>query len=48
MKFFIDTADITEIRDAAASGLVDGEPINPSLTEVGVAKVLSDRERAPR
>jgi transaldolase len=31
MKFFIDTADIDEIRDLAASGLVDGVTTNPSL-----------------
>jgi transaldolase len=31
VKFFIDTADINEIRDAAALGLVDGVTTNPSL-----------------
>lgn len=31
MKFFIDTADIREIKDAAAMGLVDGVTTNPSL-----------------
>jgi len=31
MKFFIDTADIVEIRDLAATGLVDGVTTNPSL-----------------
>jgi transaldolase len=31
MKFFIDTADIAEIRDLAATGLVDGVTTNPSL-----------------
>jgi transaldolase len=31
MKFFIDTADIGEIRDADAMGLVDGVTTNPSL-----------------
>ena len=31
MKFFIDTADIAEIRSLAASGLVDGVTTNPSL-----------------
>ncbi len=35
MKFFVDTADIAEIEDLAASGLVDGVTTNPSL----VAKV---------
>jgi transaldolase len=31
MKFFIDTADIREIKEAAAMGLVDGVTTNPSL-----------------
>jgi len=31
MKFYIDTADIGEIRDAAAMGLVDGVTTNPTL-----------------
>jgi len=31
MKFFIDTAEIAEIRDLAATGLVDGVTTNPSL-----------------
>lgn len=31
MKFFIDTADVTEIRAAHALGLVDGVTTNPSL-----------------
>ena len=31
MKFFLDTADIAEIREGAASGLVDGVTTNPSL-----------------
>ena len=31
MKFFIDTADLTEIRELAATGLVDGVTTNPSL-----------------
>ncbi|MCH8951957.1 MAG: fructose-6-phosphate aldolase [Proteobacteria bacterium] len=31
MKFFIDTADIDEIRDLAETGLVDGVTTNPSL-----------------
>jgi len=31
MKFFIDTADISEIRDAHAMGMVDGVTTNPSL-----------------
>ena len=31
MKFFLDTADIAEIRDLGATGLVDGITTNPSL-----------------
>ena len=31
MKFFIDTADINEIKELAASGLCDGVTTNPSL-----------------
>jgi len=31
MKFFIDTAEIDEIRDLAATGMVDGVTTNPSL-----------------
>jgi transaldolase len=31
MKFFIDTADIDEIRDAASLGILDGVTTNPSL-----------------
>lgn len=31
MKFFVDTADVTDIRELAASGLVDGVTTNPSL-----------------
>jgi transaldolase len=31
MKFFVDTADISEIRELAASGLLDGVTTNPSL-----------------
>jgi transaldolase len=31
MKFFVDTADTDEIRDLAATGLLDGVTTNPSL-----------------
>ena len=31
MKFFIDTANLDEIREAAALGLLDGVTTNPSL-----------------
>ena len=38
MKFFIDTADLTEIRDLATTGLLDGVTTNPSF----VAKAGGD------
>ena len=38
MKFFVDTADLAEIRDLAATGLLDGVTTNPSL----IAKSLND------
>jgi transaldolase len=31
MKFFADTADIADIKDLAATGLLDGVTTNPSL-----------------
>ena len=31
MKFFVDTADIDDIRDLASTGLLDGVTTNPSL-----------------
>ncbi|MBM3511766.1 MAG: fructose-6-phosphate aldolase [Alphaproteobacteria bacterium] len=31
MKFFVDSADVAEIRDLATTGLVDGVTTNPSL-----------------
>lgn len=31
MKFFVDTADVGDIRDLASTGLVDGVTTNPSL-----------------
>jgi transaldolase len=38
MKFFVDTADVTEIKELASTGLVDGVTTNPSL----VAKAKRD------
>ena len=38
MKFFVDTADIAEIKDLASTGLLDGVTTNPSL----VAKAGGD------
>jgi len=40
MKFFLDTADINEIRELAASGLVDGVTTNPSLVMKSGRKFL--------
>ena len=31
MKFFVDTADVAEISELAATGLLDGVTTNPSL-----------------
>lgn len=31
MKFFVDTADVAEIRDLASTGLLDGVTTNPTL-----------------
>lgn len=45
MKFFIDTADIQEIREAHSLGLVDGVTTNPSLiakTGRGFSEVVSE------
>jgi transaldolase len=38
VKFFVDTADVSEIKELAATGLVDGVTTNPSL----VAKAKRD------
>jgi transaldolase len=40
MKFFVDSADIAEIRDLAATGLVDGVTTNPSLVAKSGRKFL--------
>jgi len=51
MKFFVDTADVAEIKDLAASGLLDGVTTNPSLimkagrpslTDIGLEAFLDD------
>ena len=31
MKFFVDTAEINEIKELAATGLLDGVTTNPTL-----------------
>jgi transaldolase len=38
MKFFIDSADLDEIRDLASTGLIDGATTNPSLVAKSGAK----------
>src|ERR1700743_2167233 len=40
MKFFVDTADINEIKELAATGLVDGVTTNPSLVAKSGRKFL--------
>jgi transaldolase len=40
MKFFVDTAEIAEIRELAATGLVDGVTTNPSLVAKSGRKFL--------
>lgn len=40
MKFFVDTADCTEIRDLAATGLLDGVTTNPTLVHKSGRKFL--------
>lgn len=40
MKFFVDTADVAEIRDLAATGLLDGVTTNPSLIAKSGRKFL--------
>ena len=45
MKFFVDTADMAEIKELAATGLLDGVTTNPSL----IAKSGRDiKESSPR
>ena len=40
MKFFVDTADVDEIRDIAETGLLDGVTTNPSLIAKSGRKFL--------
>jgi transaldolase len=42
MKFFIDTADLGEIKEAAAMGVLDGVTTNPSLVKSSAAKSFHD------
>jgi len=43
MKFFIDTANLDEIRSAAELGMLDGVTTNPSL----IAKIVKDPSNLP-
>lgn len=53
MKFFIDTADVNEIKEAAALGILDGVTTNPSLIKKSgrpfdeVAKEICEIVRGP-
>ncbi|MFN4091045.1 MAG: fructose-6-phosphate aldolase [Alphaproteobacteria bacterium] len=40
MKFFVDTADLAEIRDLAETGLLDGVTTNPSLIAKSGRRIL--------
>jgi transaldolase len=40
MKFFVDTADINDIRELAETGLLDGVTTNPSLIHKSARKFL--------
>ena len=40
MKFFVDTADVDDIKDLAATGLLDGVTTNPSLIAKSGRKIL--------
>ncbi len=42
MKFFVDTADLNEIKDLASTGLLDGVTTNPSLVAQSGAKSFID------
>lgn len=42
MKFFIDTADIAESREAAAMDIIDGVTTNPSLVVKVARSLLED------
>ena len=44
MKFFIDTADIKEIQEAASMGIIDGV----TTTDSGLAPFLKDWEKVPK
>ena len=39
MKFFIDTADVSEIKELSQTGLLDGVTTNPSLIKKSGRKI---------
>ena len=41
MKFFVDTADVAEIKELAATGLLDGVTTNPTLVAKAGATFIS-------
>ena len=45
MEFFLDTADVDEIREIAAWGILDGVTTNPSLIKKSgaISKRLSEK-----
>src|SRR5882757_4712516 len=48
MKFFVDTADVNEIRELAETGLLDGVTTNPSLiAKPGRTVIETIREISP-
>ena len=48
MKFFIDTASVEEIREAASYGLLDGVTTNPSLLSKESGARARSSGRSPR
>lgn len=42
MQFFIDTANLDQIREANALGILDGVTTNHPLTDLGMAKFIAD------
>ena len=48
MKFFVDTADVAEIKELAATGLLDGVTTNPTLVaKAGAISRISSKRSAP-
>ena len=49
MKFFIDTANLEQIKEAQALGILDGVTTNPSLmAKEGITETTSDSSDFPR